>query len=143
MPTWLGNGHQGIARPLGIGLVGLMLACLWPPSRARGLLHARLLCPSCKKYLRPSQPQGQRARLPGLGRATGGIVVLGAVVGAMMINDMFAILKQTWIVPMTFAAFLDRYVLARPQPRRVDYHRLLRAELFFKAHPAAAPGSKR
>jgi SSS family solute:Na+ symporter len=30
--------------------------------------------------------------------------VLGAVAGAMMINDMFAILKQTWIVPMTFAA---------------------------------------
>ncbi|MEE2714747.1 MAG: hypothetical protein VYD34_01925, partial [Verrucomicrobiota bacterium] len=28
----------------------------------------------------------------------------GAVVGALVIDDMFAILKQTWIVPMTFAA---------------------------------------
>jgi solute:Na+ symporter, SSS family len=101
-----GVATRELLGPIGIGLVGLMLACLLAALMSSvdcymivcaALVVRNIYVP----YVKPNASDGECIKL---GRITGAIVVIGAVVCAMTINDMFAILKQTWIVPMTFAA---------------------------------------
>ena len=92
--------------PLGIGLVGLMLACLLAAMMSSVDCYM-LVCAALvvrNIYVPFIKPDAGEKECLTLGRITGAIVVIGAVVGALVIDDMFAILKQTWIVPMTFAA---------------------------------------
>lgn len=101
-----GTATKELLGPLGIGLVGLMLACLLAALMSSVDCYM-LVCSALvvrNIYVPFVNPKAGEKECLKLGRITGGVVVLGAVVGAMMINDMFAILKQTWIVPMTFAA---------------------------------------
>ena len=101
-----GVATKELLGPLGIGLVGLMLACLLAAMMSSVdcymLVCAALVVRNIYvPFIKPSAGEKECLRL---GRITGAIVVIGAVVGALAIDDMFAILKQTWIVPMTFAA---------------------------------------
>jgi solute:Na+ symporter, SSS family len=101
-----GVATKELLGPLGIGLVGLMLACLLAALMSSVdcymLVCAALVVRNIYvPFIKPEASDGECLKL---GRITGGIVVVGAVVCAMAVNDMFAILKQTWIVPMTFAA---------------------------------------
>jgi len=91
---------------LGIGLVGLMLACLLAALMSSVDTYM-LVCSALvvrNIYVPFVKQDASDQECLKLGRITGGVVVLGAVICAMTVNDMFAILKQTWIVPMTFAA---------------------------------------
>ena len=101
-----GVATKELLGPLGIGLVGLMLACLLAAMMSSVDCYM-LVCSALvvrNIYVPFINPDAGEKRCLMLGRITGAVVVIGAVVGALMIDDMFTILKQTWIVPMTFAA---------------------------------------
>jgi len=101
-----GVATKELLGPLGIGLVGLMLACLLAAMMSSVDCYM-LVCAALvvrNIYVPFIKPDAGEKECLTLGRITGAIVVIGAVVGALVIDDMFAILKQTWIVPMTFAA---------------------------------------
>ena len=101
-----GVATKELLGPLGIGLVGLMLACLLAAMMSSVDCYM-LVCAALvvrNIYVPFIKPDAGEKECLRLGRITGAIVVIGAVVGALAIDDMFAILKQTWIVPMTFAA---------------------------------------
>jgi len=101
-----GVATKELLGPVGIGLVGLMLACLLAALMSSVDCYM-LVCSALvvrNIYVPYINPKAEDSQCLMLGRITGGIVVVGAVICAMAINDMFAILKQTWIVPMTFAA---------------------------------------
>ncbi len=101
-----GVATKELLGPLGIGLVGLMLACLLAALMSSVDCYM-LVCSALvvrNIYVPFIRQDASEEECLKLGRITGGVVVVGAVICAMTINDMFAILKQTWIVPMTFAA---------------------------------------
>ena len=101
-----GVATKELLGPIGIGLVGLMLACLLAALMSSVDTYM-LVCSALvvrNIYVPFVKPDAADEECLKLGRITGGVVVLGAVICAMAINDMFSILKQTWIVPMTFAA---------------------------------------
>ena len=101
-----GVATKELLGPLGIGLVGLMLACLLAALMSSVDCYM-IVCAALvvrNVYVPFFNRDAGEAECLKLGRITGAIVVVGSVICAMAINDMFAILKQTWIVPMTFAA---------------------------------------
>ncbi len=103
--TW-GVATLALLGPAGIGLVGLMLACLMAALMSSVDCYM-LVCSALvvrNIYVPLVNPAASERQCVNLGRITGGIVVLGAVVLALTINDVFKILQFSWIVPMTFAA---------------------------------------
>ena len=91
---------------LGIGLVGLMVACLLAALMSSvdcymlvcsGLVVRNIYQP----YVNPSA--GEKESLL-VARIVGALVVIGCIVVSLTIYDMFNNLQLTWIVPMLFAA---------------------------------------
>ena len=141
-----GVATKELLGPLGIGLVGLMLACLLAAMMSSvdcymlvcsALVVRNIYVPFVK------EDAGEKECLT-LGRITGAIVVIGAVVGALLIDDMFAILKQTWIVPMTFAALFWVGMFWRRATTRAGWVTVIFCVLSFfilpRAIPAISPG---
>ena len=141
-----GVATKELLGPLGIGLVGLMLACLLAAMMSSvdcymlvcsALVVRNIYVPFVK------EDAGDKECLT-LGRITGAIVVIGAVVGALLIDDMFAILKQTWIVPMTFAALFWVGMFWRRATTRAGWVTVIFCVLSFfilpRAIPAISPG---
>lgn len=101
-----GTATKELLGPLGIGLVGLMLACLLAALMSSVDCYM-LVCSALvvrNFYVPFINPQAGEKECLLLGRTTGGIVVLGAVVISVTMLDMFKQLELTWVVPMTFAA---------------------------------------
>ena len=101
-----GVATKELLGPLGIGLVGLMLACLLAALMSSVDCYM-LVCSALvvrNIYVPYFNPQAGDRECLRLGRITGGIVVLGAVIISVTMLDMFKQLELTWIVPMTFAA---------------------------------------
>ena len=101
-----GTATKELLGPIGIGLVGLMLACLLAALMSSVDCYM-LVCSALvvrNIYVPFVNPEAGEKKCLLLGRVTGAIVVLGSVVISIAVMDMFALLKQTWIVPMTFAA---------------------------------------
>ena len=101
-----GVATKELLGPLGIGLVGLMLACLLAALMSSVDCYM-LVCSALvvrNIYVPFVKPNATERECVALGRWTGGIVVLGAVVISVTMLDMFKQLQLTWIVPMTFAA---------------------------------------
>jgi SSS family solute:Na+ symporter len=101
-----GVATKELLGPLGIGLVGLMLACLLAALMSSVDCYM-LVCSALvvrNIYVPFIKPNATDRECVSLGRWTGGIVVLGAVVISVTMLDMFKQLQLTWIVPMTFAA---------------------------------------
>ncbi len=141
-----GVATKELLGPFGIGLVGLMLACLLAAMMSSvdcymlvcsALVVRNIYVPFVK------EDAGEKECLT-LGRITGAIVVIGAVVGALLIDDMFAILKQTWIVPMTFAALFWVGMFWRRATTRAGWVTVIFCVLSFfilpRAIPAISPG---
>lgn len=141
-----GVATKELLGPLGIGLVGLMLACLLAAMMSSvdcymlvcsALVVRNIYVPFVK------EDAGEKECLT-LGRITGAIVVIGAVVGALLVDDMFAILKQTWIVPMTFAALFWVGMFWRRATTRAGWVTVIFCVLSFfilpRAIPAISPG---
>ena len=101
-----GVATKELLGPLGIGLVGLMLACLLAALMSSVDCYM-LVCSALvvrNIYVPYVNPKAGDRECLRLGRIAGGIVVLGAVVISVTMLDMFKQLELTWIVPMTFAA---------------------------------------
>ena len=101
-----GVATKELLGPLGIGLVGLMLACLLAALMSSVDCYM-LVCSALvvrNVYVPFINPDAGEKECLKLGRIAGGIVVLGAVVISVTMLDMFKQLQLTWIVPMTFAA---------------------------------------
>ncbi len=101
-----GVATKELLGPVGIGLVGLMLACLLAALMSSVDTYM-LVCSALVvrniyiPFINPNATDEQGLKL---GRITGGVVVLGAVIISVTMLDMFKQLELTWIVPMTFAA---------------------------------------
>ena len=101
-----GVATKELLGPLGIGLVGLMLACLLAALMSSVDCYM-LVCSALvvrNIYVPYFNPKAGDRECLRLGRITGAIVVLGAVIISVTMLDMFKQLELTWIVPMTFAA---------------------------------------
>ena len=101
-----GKATKELLGPLGIGLVGLMLACLLAALMS-SIDCYMLVCSALvvrNIYVPYFNPNASEKKCLNLGRITGGIIVIGAVVVSLTMLDMFKQLELTWIVPMTFAA---------------------------------------
>ena len=101
-----GTATKELLGPLGIGLVGLMLACLLAALMSSVDCYM-LVCSALvvrNIYVPFVNPKAGEKECLLLGRATGGVVVLGAVIISVTMLDMFKQLELTWVVPMTFAA---------------------------------------
>ena len=101
-----GKATKELLGPLGIGLVGLMLACLLAALMS-SIDCYMLVCSALvvrNIYVPYFNPNASEKKCLNLGRITGSIIVIGAVVVSLTMLDMFKQLELTWIVPMTFAA---------------------------------------
>jgi SSS family solute:Na+ symporter len=101
-----GTATKELLGPLGIGLVGLMLACLLAALMSSVDCYM-LVCSALvvrNIYVPFVNPKAGEKQCLLLGRTTGGVVVLGAVIISVTMLDMFKQLELTWVVPMTFAA---------------------------------------
>ena len=101
-----GTATKELLGPLGIGLVGLMLACLLAALMSSVDCYM-LVCSALvvrNIYVPFVNPKAGEKECLLLGRTTGGVVVLGAVIISVTMLDMFKQLELTWVVPMTFAA---------------------------------------
>ena len=101
-----GAATKELLGPLGIGLVGLMLACLLAALMSSVDCYM-LVCSALvvrNIYVPFVNPKAGEKQCLLLGRTTGGVVVLGAVIISVTMLDMFKQLELTWVVPMTFAA---------------------------------------
>lgn len=91
---------------LGPGLTGLMLACLL--AALMSSVDAYMIVGSAlvvrniyAPYINPHATEREYVRV---GRLTGVLVVLGAVLISLFIMDVFAQLQLTWVFPVLFAA---------------------------------------
>lgn len=103
--TW-GVATMELLGPAGLGLVGLMMACLLAALMSSVDCYM-LVCSALvvrNIYVPFVNEDASEKECVNLGRITGVVVVAGAVIMALMMNDVFRILQVTWIVPMTFAA---------------------------------------
>ncbi len=103
--TW-GIATLELLGPANLGLVGLMLACLLAALMSSVDCYM-IVCSALvvrNVYVPYFKKEADEATCLKLGRIIGGLVVLGAVVIAWTMMDVFKQLQLTWIVPMTFAA---------------------------------------
>jgi len=101
-----GTATQELLGPLGIGLVGLMLACLLAALMSSVDCYM-LVCSALivrNVYVPFLRPNAAEKECVNVARLVGALVVAGSVGIALSINDMFRNLQLTWIVPMLFAA---------------------------------------
>lgn len=101
-----GVATQKLLGPLGIGLVGLMVACLLAALMSSMdcymLTCAALVVRNIyQPYFKADASEAQSLRVA---RIVAALVVAGAVALSLTIYDLFANLQLTWIVPMLFAA---------------------------------------
>ena len=101
-----GTATKEILGPVGIGLVGLMLACLLAALMSSVDCYM-LVCSALvvrNLYVPFLRPKAGEKECVSVARLVGLVVVAGSVLIALQINDMFRNLQLTWIVPMLFAA---------------------------------------
>ncbi len=140
-----GVATKELLGPLGIGLVGLMLACLLAALMSSVDCYM-LVCSALvvrNIYVPYVNPKAGDRECLRLGRITGSIVVLGAVVISVTMLDMFKQLELTWIVPMTFAALFWLGMFWRRATTKAGWITIVFCLLTFfilpRAIPAVAP----
>lgn len=103
--TW-GFASKALLGPLGIGLVGLMLACLLAALMSSvdaymvvgsALVVRNIYAP----YINSNATEKQYVKLA---RITGAFIVIGAVVVSLLVEGVFTLLQLTWRVPLLMAA---------------------------------------
>ncbi len=101
-----GTATRELLGPPGIGLVGLMLACLLAALMSSVDCYM-LVCSALvvrNIYVPFFDPDADESECVSVARLVGLAVVAGSVALALTINDMFQNLQLTWIVPVLFAA---------------------------------------
>jgi len=136
-----GVATRELLGPLGIGLVGLMLACLLAALMSSVDCYM-LVCSALvvrNIYVPYGNPNASEQECLRLGRVTGAIVVLGAVVVSVTMLDMFKQLELTWIVPMTFAALFWLGMYWRRATTKAGWITIVFCLLSFFVVPRAIP----
>ncbi len=136
-----GVATRELLGPLGIGLVGLMLACLLAALMSSVDCYM-LVCSALvvrNIYVPYGNPNASEQECLRLGRITGAIVVLGAVVVSVTMLDMFKQLELTWIVPMTFAALFWLGMYWRRATTKAGWITIVFCLLSFFVLPRAIP----
>ena len=136
-----GKATKELLGPLGIGLVGLMLACLLAALMS-SIDCCMLVCSALvvrNTYVPFINPNASEKKCLLLGRVTGGIVVLGAVFVSLTMLDMFKQLELTWIVPMTFAALFWLGMYWRRATTKAGWITIIFCLISFFALPRAIP----
>ena len=136
-----GVATRELLGPLGIGLVGLMLACLLAALMSSVDCYM-LVCSALvvrNIYAPYGNPNATEQECLRLGRVTGAIVVLGAVVVSVTMLDMFKQLELTWIVPMTFAALFWLGMYWRRATTKAGWITIVFCLLCFFVLPRAIP----
>ena len=136
-----GVATRELLGPLGIGLVGLMLACLLAALMSSVDCYM-LVCSALvvrNIYVPYGNPNASEQECLRLGRVTGAIVVLGAVVVSVTMLDMFKQLELTWIVPMTFAALFWLGMYWRRATTKAGWITIVFCLLCFFVLPRAIP----
>ena len=136
-----GVATRELLGPLGIGLVGLMLACLLAALMSSVDCYM-LVCSALvvrNIYVPYGNPNATEQECLRLGRVTGAIVVLGAVVVSVTMLDMFKQLELTWIVPMTFAALFWLGMYWRRATTKAGWITIVFCLLCFFVLPRAIP----
>ncbi len=127
--------------PLKIGLVGLMVACLLAALMSSVDCYM-LVCSALvvrniyQPYIKPNAGEAESLKIA---RIVGGLVVIGALALALTINDMFANLQLTWIVPMLFAAVFWVGMFWRRATTGAAWITFTFCLLFFLVLPIAVP----
>ncbi len=101
-----GTATKELLGPLGIGLVGLMLACLLAALMSSVDCYM-LVCSALvvrNIYVPFFHPAAEERECVSVARAVSVLVVAGSVGFSLIINDMFLNLQLTWIMPILFAA---------------------------------------
>ena len=136
-----GVATRELLGPLGIWLVGLMLACLLAALMSSVDCYM-LVCSALvvrNIYVPYGNPNASEQECLRLGRVTGAIVVLGAVVVSVTMLDMFKQLELTWIVPMTFAALFWLGMYWRRATTKAGWITIVFCLLSFFVLPRAIP----
>jgi len=136
-----GVATRELLGPLGIGLVGLMLACLLAALMSSVDCYM-LVCSALvvrNIYVPYGNPNASERECLRLGRVTGAIVVFGAVVVSVTMLDMFKQLELTWIVPMTFAALFWLGMYWRRATTKAGWITIVFCLLCFFVLPRAIP----
>lgn len=136
-----GVATRELLGPLGIGLVGLMLACLLAALMSSVDCYM-LVCAALvvrNIYVPYGNPNATEQECLRLGRITGAIVVLGAVMVSVTMLDMFKQLELTWIVPMTFAALFWLGMYWRRATTKAGWITIVFCLLSFFALPRLIP----
>lgn len=136
-----GVATRELLGPLGIGLVGLMLACLLAALMSSVDCYM-LVCAALvvrNIYVPYGNPNATEQECLRLGRITGAIVVLGAVMVSVTMLDMFKQLELTWIVPMTFAALFWLGMYWRRATTKAGWITIVFCLLCFFALPRLIP----
>ena len=136
-----GVATRELLGPLGIGLVGLMLACLLAALMSSVDCYM-LVCSALvvrNIYVPYGNPNASEQECLRLGRITGAIVVLGAVMVSVTMLDMFKQLELTWIVPMTFAALFWLGMYWRRATTKAGWITIVFCLLCFFVLPRAIP----
>ena len=136
-----GVATRELLGPLGIGLVGLMLACLLAALMSSVDCYM-LVCSALvvrNIYVPYGNPNASEQECLRLGRITGAIVVLGAVLVSVTMLDMFKQLELTWIVPMTFAALFWLGMYWRRATTKAGWITIVFCLLCFFVLPRAIP----
>ena len=136
-----GKATKELLGPLGIGLVGLMLACLLAALMSSVDCYM-LVCSALvvrNIYVPYFNPNASEKKCLNIGRITGGIIVVGAVIVSITMLDMFKQLELTWIVPMTFAALFWLGMYWRRATTKAAWITIIFCLLSFFVLPRAIP----
>ena len=133
---------------LGPGLRGLMLACLLAALMSSAdcymLVSSALVVRNIyAAYINPNASEQQYVRM---GRLTGVIVIVGAVIVSLSIMDVFKQLQLTWVIPMALAPAFWIGMYWRRATKAATWGTIAYVTLFFFVIPwlvpAFAPGLK-
>jgi len=136
-----GTATKELLGPLGIGLVGLMLACLLAALMSSVDCYM-LVCSALvvrNIYVPFVNSDAKDSDCVNIARVVGLLVVGGSVAVALTINDMFANLQLTWIVPMLFAAVFWTGMYWRKATTAAAWITFTCCLLFFFAAPILLP----
>ena len=136
-----GVAAREILRPLGFGLVGLMLACLVAALMSSADCYMLILSALVVRngYVAYVNPRASEKRCILFGRIAGALVIVGGVAVSLYFLNVFEQLKIAWELPILFAAPFWVGMFWRRATRSAAWLTLAFSTLVFFVVPAVLP----
>jgi len=135
-----GYATRMLLGPLGIGLVGLMLACLL--AAVMSSVDAYMVAASAlitRNLYKPLFPDKSEKFYVNTGRTAGGIIILGAIYLSIYFQDIFMQFKFIWEIPIIFGASLWVGLFWRRATAAAVWTNVVFSTIFFFVLPATIP----